>query len=115
MEFVGVPAHTRKVIMSLYDIPTFLVRDSSQKSTIRTQTKGLRQGCPLSPYLFGFVLTHLFHDVEADYQTRFGEILGVIHVPSPLWDLEYADETVLLSCSAEQLNRLLKYRQDSTL
>ena len=69
MEFVGVPAHnTRKVIMSLYDNPTFLVRDSSQKSTIRTQTKGLRQGCPLSPYLFGFVLTHLFHDVEADYQ-----------------------------------------------
>ena len=26
MEFVGVPAHTRKVIMSLYDNPTFLVR-----------------------------------------------------------------------------------------
>ena len=115
MEFVGVPAHTRKVIMSLYDNPTFLVRDSSQKSTIRTQTKGLRQGCPLSPYLFGFVFTHLFHDVEADYQTRFGEISGVIHAPSPLWDLEYADDTVLLSCSAEQLNRLLKYRQDSTL
>ena len=84
MEFVGVPAHTRKVIMSLYDNPTFLVRDSSQKSTIRTQTKGLRQGCPLSPYLFGFVLTHLFHDVETDYQTRFGEISGVIHVPSPV-------------------------------
>ena len=57
MEHVGVSAHSRKVIMALYDNPTFLVRDSTQKSTIRTQTKGLRQGCPLSPYLFGFVLT----------------------------------------------------------
>ena len=64
----------------------FLVSDSSQKSTIRTQTKGLRQGCPLSPYLFGFVLTHLFHDVEIDYQAKFGEISVVFHVPSPLWD-----------------------------
>ena len=86
MEHMGVPEHTRKVIMALYANPTFLVRDSYQKSTIRTQTKGLRQGCPLSPYLFGFVLTHLFHDVEIDYQAKFGEISVVFHVPSPLWD-----------------------------
>ena len=106
MERMGIPAHTRKV-MAFYDNPTFLVRDSAQKSTIRTQTQGLGQGCPLSPYVFGFVLTHLFHDVELDYQTKFGEISGVFHVPSPLWGLEYADDTVLLSCSAEQLNRRL--------
>ena len=107
MQHMGVPSHTRKVIMALYDNPTFVVRDSSQKSEVKTQTKGLRQGCPLSPYLFGFVLTHLFYDVERDYQSKFGEISGVFHIPSPLWDLEYADDTVLLSCSSEQMNRLL--------
>ena len=96
MEHMGVPEHIRKVIMALYANPTFLVRDFSQKSTIRTQTKGLRQGCPLSPYLFGFVLTHLLHDVEIDYLAQFGEISGVFHVLSPLWDLEYADDAVLL-------------------
>ena len=107
MQHMGVPPHTRKVIMALYDNPTFVVRDSSQKSAIKTQTKGPRQGCPLSPYLFGFVLTHLFYDVEQDYQSKFGEISGVFHIPFPLWDLEYADDTVLLSCSSEQMNRLL--------
>ena len=107
MQHMGVPPHTRKVIMALYDNPTFVVRDSSHKSEVKTQTKGLRQGCPLSPYLFGFVLTHLFSDVERDYQSKFGEISGVFHIPSPLWDLEYADDTVLLSCSSEQMNRLL--------
>ena len=35
-----------------------------------------------------------------------GEISRVFHVPSPLWGLEYADDTVLLSCSSQQLNRL---------
>ena len=55
MEHAGIPAHTRQVIMALYNNPTFVVRDSSQKSSKYTQTKGLRQGCPLSPYLFGFL------------------------------------------------------------
>ena len=102
----GIPEHTINVIMALYNNPTFVVRDSSQKSSKQTQTKGLRQGCPLSPYLFGLILTHLFYDVEKSYETLYGEISGVFHVPSPLWDLEYADETVLLSCSFQQLNRL---------
>ena len=85
MEHLGVPPHARRVVMALYSIPTFLVRDSSYKSTIRTQTMGLRQGCPLSPYLFGCVLTHLFHDVELDYRSKYGEISGVFLVPSSLW------------------------------
>ena len=126
MEHAGIPAHTRQVIMALYNNPTFVVRDSSQKSSKYTQTKGLRQGCPLSPYLFGLVLTHLFYDVEQTvsfsshvtsetslpkYGSLYGEISGVFHVPSPLWDLEYADDTVLLSCSAQQLNRLFHIAQ----
>ena len=106
MQHAGIPEHTINVIMALYNNPTFVVRDSSQKSSKQTQTKGLRQGCPLSPYLFGLILTHLFYDVEKSYETLYGEISGVFHVPSPLWDLEYADDTVLLSCSFQQLNRL---------
>ena len=31
---------------------------------------------------------------------------GAIYTPSPLWDLEYADEIVLLSNSGEQLTRI---------
>ena len=106
MQHAGIPEHTINVIMALYNNPTFVVRDSSQKSSKQTQTKGLRQGCPLSPYLFGLILTHLFYDVEKSYETLYGEISGVFHVPSPPWDLEYADDTVLLSCSFQQLNRL---------
>ena len=92
--------------MSLYQSPSFVVRDSQQVSSTKKQTKGLRQGCPLSPYLFSMVLTHLFHDVELKHENTYGMLAGVINAPSPLWDLEYADDTVLLSNSAEQLNRM---------
>ena len=53
------------------------------------------------------LLTHLFRHVETQYHNNFGLISGVINTPSPLWDLEYADDTVLLSNSAEQITRLL--------
>ena len=68
--------------MALYDNSTFVVRDFSQKSKVKIRQK----------VLFGFVLTHLFSDVEQDYQSKFGEILEVF---------------LLLSCFSEQMNCLL--------
>ena len=53
------------------------------------------------------MLTHLFSDVEHKYVNTFGLLSGVINTPSPLWDLEYADETAFLWNSAEQITRLL--------
>ena len=77
--------------------PTFTVRESKYHSEVYTQTRGLRQGCPLSPYLFGFVLTHLFESAESQYVAEHGIISGVLRLGTSLWDLEYADDTVLLS------------------
>ncbi len=107
----GVPPAFVSSIMSLYQSPKFRVRDAGHTSSVFSQTRGLRQGCPLSPYLFNFVLSHMFQDVEDSYVAQYGLLSGVINTSSPLWDLEYADDTVLLSNSAEQITRLLHLLQ----
>ena len=111
LKHFGIPPLFLKAIMSLYSHPKFCVRDAGHTSAIHPQTRGLRLGCPLSPYIFNLVLTHLFHDVEIAYTQQFGLMAGVLNTPFPLWDLEYADDTTLLSNSAVQISRLLHLLQ----
>ena len=61
LAYMGVPPPPplQQAILSLYPNPSFVVRDSEQSSSKSAQTRGLRQGCPLSPHLFSLVLTHL--------------------------------------------------------
>ena len=82
----GIPPLFKDSILSLYSNPKFKVRDSGVTSPILSQTRGLRQGCPLSQYLFNLVLTHLFHDVEVAYSNQLGLLAGVLNTPFPLWD-----------------------------
>ena len=84
----------------------FVVRDSGRKSEQFTQTEGLRQGCPLSPYLFLFCADP---SVSYSRRTLCFTIWGNTRC---FFTLEYADDTVLLSNSADQLTRLLHLVQE---
>ena len=112
---LGVPDPFVKAIMAIYSAPRFRVKDSGVTSGVEEQSRGVRQGCPLSPYLFDIVLTCLFHDVEKSYEQQYGLLAGVLALPSRLWDLEFADDTVLISRSFIQLNRLLHLLQSHAL
>ena len=107
LDYMGVPPLVREAIASLYQSPTVTVRESQHRSAVYTQTRGLRQGCPLCPYLFGFVLTHPFESAESRYIAEYGIISGVLRLGTSLWDLECADDTVLLSNSFTQAQLFL--------
>ena len=49
---------------ALYRNPTFLVEEMGQTSTKRTQETGIRQGCPLSPYLFLSIMAATIEDAK---------------------------------------------------
>ena len=48
----GIPEEMTDLISSIYKEPQFNVKDGKLKSTTKYQQTGIRQGCPLPPYLF---------------------------------------------------------------
>lgn len=67
MQAMGIMGITRKLIRitgSIHDEPQFMVKEAGGESGWKTQKKGIRQGCPLSPCLFSIVMSDIFADVR---------------------------------------------------
>ena len=83
----GMPRKFVNIISSLYSKTSGRVRVYGELSkSFRTQS-GVRQGCPLSPFLFNFVVDEIMR-----------RTLEVFRIASDenLVDLEYADDIVLV-------------------
>lgn len=97
----GVPA---PLVQSAYAKTLFRFTAEGTSSGWQRQERGIRQGCPLSPYLFVLAMSALWEDVKMECFIR-GTQRG-------LWDLSfgeiwYADDTALVVDTEEQAQSIL--------
>ena len=75
---------------------------------LQTGSKGVRQGCILSPCLFNFYAEYIIRNTGLE-ETQVG-----IKIPGRnINNLRYADDTTLMAESEEELKSLLKVKVES--
>ena len=101
LQSLGVPTEMIWAIYALYETVTGRVGCPGGISETIASTIGLKQGCPLSPTLFGLYIDEIF-----DYILRAGG-QGSDLAGTPVHIMLYADDIVLISVSLEGLQRHL--------
>jgi len=105
MKRVGVDQKLIDITKSLYRETLFCVEIDGITSEWLPQHTGIRQGCPLSPYLFLIVMTTLSHDVHS----KIDERLTRHRVPGADFDeVTYADDTICISRCATVMNEFIQ-------
>ena len=102
---LGVETKVINLIKAIYNNPSFYVDTDGMQSTVMTQKAGIRQGCPLSLYLFIALMTVLFHDIHRIHNpnTDRSRIQGMDYD-----EVLYADDTICISESEAVLEKVLR-------
>ena len=97
------------LIKDIYRKATFFVEIDGHVSRTYKQETGIRQGCPLSPYLFLIVMTTIFHDIHDDIEDT---IIPHRAKNATFDEILFADDTICVSENAEALTLLLHKIQE---
>ena len=95
-----------QAVTSLYHNTQFTVESDGNTSEKLTQTTGIRQGCPLSPYLFLIMMTTMFEDIhkEDTHNLIQHRIKG-----ANFDEVVYADDTICVSTDSRAMNKFLAH------
>ena len=104
LERFGIPSKFLQVVRAIYTDRRFFVSDAGQKSEFRKQEFGICQGCPLSPFLFGMLMTVLITDAKTALRASGAELSASTHVH----ELLYADDTLIIDADEGVVNQYMR-------
>ena len=126
----GTPTKILNMIKAIYDGHAFKVKkDGEVAETGTSTTRGLKQGCPLSPILFNMVLEHILYQIDfgdgIDFRKQ--ETNDVLEKKKKkgkgkgkgtketrkLTHLLFADDIVICAKNRVELQRLLQHMTDT--
>ena len=92
------------VTQSLYKDTQFKVEIDGESFDWMQQDTGIRQGCPLSPYLFIIVMTVMFDDIKESLQHKL-----VVHrvLGANFDEVMYADDTICICQDTKTMNKYI--------
>ena len=98
------PPRMLKLIQHIYSNPKFRVSAEGRQSESMIQNSGIRQGCPLSPYLFVLLMSAMFTDIKSRLNTPKQQepIRGIKYT-----EILYADDTLIFGNYTKHINMLL--------
>ena len=103
----NVPAKILGNIKALYREPRFRVVGDEDTSGYQIQASGIRQGCPLSPYLFLLVMTAMFADIHERVNPKIYTLHGGVIDGLGFTEILYADDTMLVLKDSKPASKLL--------
>ena len=103
---LNIPQKLLNIIKAMYGNPRFKVRHGPHESKWKKQEAGIRQGCPLSPYLFVLLMHVMFADIKTKINDPFHrkKIMNM-----DLQELLYADDTLIIAKNTATANEYLRY------
>lgn len=98
---MGVPKHLISLIRNLYEASSMKVRIDNRESPAFTTSKGVRQGCILSPDLFNIYGEYVMRKVLKNWHG------GISVARKKISNLRYADDTTLIAASEDEMLELI--------
>ena len=106
---MGIPDHLTSLLRNLYIDQEATVRTGHGTTDWFKIGKGVRQGCMLSPCLFNFSAEYIMRNSGLEEAQT-----GIKIARRTIDKLRYADDTILMAESEEELKRLLmKLKEES--